>query len=86
MLTVGVLSALLVLGAFIANEFGAVRANNIWYDVANFLGSAGLLVYALETNSWPFVLTNSVWGAVSLYDLLRCIFGAPRRRWHTRRV
>jgi hypothetical protein len=34
------------------------------------LGSAFLVFFAIKTNSWPFIILNSVWGLFSLKDFL----------------
>ena len=43
---ISVLGALAILGAFAANLFGWVQPSNLWYSVANFLGSAAGERYA----------------------------------------
>lgn len=78
--TIGILSALLVLSGFVGNEFGFVKSNTFWYDSINLVASAGLFYFAYQTHSIPFLMTNSVWGAVSLFDLLNLTPRRARRR------
>lgn len=83
----GILSALLVLFAFIANQYGWVRSDNIWYDVANLVAAGGLFVYAYSMDVWPFMLTNGVWGAVSGIDVARYLLGhRPHKSWRKPRL
>ena len=71
---ISVLGALAILGAFAANLFGWIRPSNLWYSVANFLGSAVLTVVALVDRQLGFLLLEGTWALVSLWG----IFGALR--------
>jgi hypothetical protein len=44
---ISVLGALAILTAYAANLFGWIHPSNLWYSVANFLGSAVLTVVAV---------------------------------------
>ena len=79
---IGILSALLALVAFVANEYHLWENDNIWYDLFNFISGIGLLYFALQTNALPFIITNTVWTIVSGVDVLRYLFG---RRVHKKR-
>lgn len=82
----GILSALLTLSAFVANQYGWVRNDSIWYDSANLLSGIGLFIYAYSLGSVPFMLTNSVWSLVSGIDVLKYFFGRrPKKRRPRRR-
>ncbi len=83
---IGTLSALLVLCAFIANQYGYVRNDNIWYDTINLLSAGGLMVYALSIHGWPFIITNAVWAAVSGIDVVRYILGHRPHKTHAPRI
>jgi hypothetical protein len=79
----GVLSALMTLSAFVANEWGKLDAESILYDVLNFLAAIGLFTYAYHLSAIPFMLTNAVWGLVSGVDVVRYLIkgkGLKRRR------
>ena len=67
----GILSALLTLSAFIANEYGKLSADSIWYDTINFVSGLGLFIYAYHEGVLPFMLTNGVWALVSGIDVGR---------------
>jgi hypothetical protein len=73
---ISVLGALAILGAFAANLFGWIRPSNLWYSVANFLGSAVLTVVAVVDRQSGFILLEGTWALVSLWG----IFSALRRR------
>jgi hypothetical protein len=84
---VGILSAFSVLGAFIANQYGWVSNDNIWYDVANLIAACGLFAYAYSLGGWPFMLTNAVWAAVSAIDVVRYLLGhRPHKNWRKPRL
>jgi hypothetical protein len=67
----GILSATLLLGTFIANEWGGLSSESIWYDLFNLVASIGLFVYAYHLGAVPFMVTNGVWGLVSLVDVIK---------------
>ena len=73
---VSVLGALAILGAFAANLFGWISPSNLWYSVANFLGSAVLTVVAVADRQLGFLLLEGTWALVSLWG----IFSALRSR------
>jgi fluoride ion exporter CrcB/FEX len=79
----GVLSALMTLSAFVANEWEKLSADSILYDAMNFIASIGLFSYAYHLGAVPFMLTNTVWGIVSGADVLRYLLkrkGLKKRR------
>jgi hypothetical protein len=74
---ISVLGALAILAAFAANLFGWIQPSNLWYSVANFLGSAVLTVVAVIDQQLGFLLLEGTWALVSLWG----IFSALRGRW-----
>jgi len=66
---VSVLGALAILGAFAANLFGWISPSNLWYSVANFLGSAVLTVVAVADRQLGFLLLEGTWALVSLWGI-----------------
>ena len=73
---ISVLGALAILAAFAANMFGWIQPSNLWYSVANFLGSAVLTVVAVVDQQLGFLLLEGTWALVSLWG----IFAAMRGR------
>ncbi len=71
LLLLGVLSALLILALFVANQYGWLSNDGVWYDALNLVGASGLLYYAIVTDAVPFILTNGAWALVSGIDVLR---------------
>ena len=80
----GVLSAMIVLCAFVANEYKFVSAENPWYDFANFISALGLVYYAYHFGVLPFIITNTVWALVSGIDVIKFLLG--RRVSKSRRI
>ncbi len=79
----GILSAGVLLFAFVANEYGKLPSESLWYDLLNFLAAAGLFVYAYHLGALPFMITNGVWGVVSAIDVGKDLMwrgGLKRRR------
>ena len=76
---ISVLGALAILGAFAANLFGWIQPSNLWYSVANFLGSAVLTVVAVIDQQLGFLLLEGTWALVSLWGIFSALRGSGRR-------
>ena len=72
---ISVLGALAILAAFAANLFGWIRPSNLWYSVANFLGSAVLTVVAVVDQQLGFLLLEGTWALVSLWGIFSALRG-----------
>ncbi len=68
---IGILSALMTLSAFIMNQYGILRNDDIRYDFMNMISGIGLVIYAISINGVPFMLTNSVWAIISGIDVVK---------------
>jgi hypothetical protein len=69
----GIAGALLLIGAFYLNQIGRLKADDFAYDAANFFGGLLLVIYATWIMAWPFLILNSVWTVVSLFDMIHDI-------------
>jgi hypothetical protein len=69
-LIIGCAGAGIILVAFIAMQLHYVTDEDVRYDGANFAGSVLLVFYAYSGGSWPFVALNTIWGLVSLRDVV----------------
>lgn len=72
-LIIGSVGAFCVLFAFVQNQRNAWGNTSFKYDFLNALGSLFLLIYAISTVSVPFIVTNLVWGSLSLIDVVKGI-------------
>jgi hypothetical protein len=72
---ISVLGALAILGAFAANLFGWIQPSNLWYSVANFLGSAVLTVVAVIDQQLGFLLLEGTWALVSFWGIYSALRG-----------
>lgn len=75
----GIASAGLLLFAFVANEWGKLSSESIWYDLLNFLSALGLFAYAYHLGAVPFMITNAVWGLVSGVDVVKDVLRLKKR-------
>ena len=66
---IGSLGALIVLIAFVLNQLKIWKDDYLIYDLFNFIGGALLVIYALILSSYPFIVLNFVWAALSLRDI-----------------
>ena len=72
---ISVLGALAILAAYAANLFGWIQPSNLWYSVANFLGSAVLTVVAVVDRQLGFILLEGTWALVSLWGIVSVLRG-----------
>lgn len=72
---ISVLGALAILAAYAANLFGLIQPSNLWYSVANFLGSAVLTVIAVIDRQLGFILLEGTWALVSLWGIVSVLRG-----------
>jgi hypothetical protein len=68
---VQVLGSVLILGAFVAAQFGLLDQAGYRYLIPNALGSAVLTATAVVNREWGFILLEGVWALVSLYSIVR---------------
>ena len=86
---VSVLGSLLVLVAYVANQFGWLSAKGLRYAFANIVGSGILAVVAALEAQWGFLLLEGAWASVSLVAVMRQRANANthrERRWSDPRV
>lgn len=67
---IGILGAGVILVFFLLNQLKVLSVDNVWYDVANLIGSGLLIIYAFLLNSTPFLILNVVWFLVSFKDVV----------------
>lgn len=68
-LIIGTTGAALILIAFIMGQFHKWKDTDLIYDAVNFIGAILLIIYAVLIVSYPFMILNAVWAAVSLRDI-----------------
>ena len=68
---VSVLGSLLVLVAYVANQFGYLSAKGLAYAFANIVGSGILAVIAALEVQWGFLVLEGAWALVSLVAVVR---------------
>lgn len=69
-LLVGILGMACILVAFLLEQRGVWKNDDLRYDLVNFIGSLLLVIYAIDGRSWPFIVLNAVWGLYSLRDVV----------------
>jgi hypothetical protein len=69
--SVSVLGSLLVLLAYVANQFGWPRMQGLAYAFANIVGSGVLAVIASLDAQWGFLVLEGAWASVSLVAAVR---------------
>ncbi len=74
---VSVFGALLILGAYAANQLGRTDVSSLTYQVTNLVGSGILTVVAITEAQWGFILLEGTWALVSLWGTIRILRGSP---------
>jgi hypothetical protein len=64
--------AVVVLGAFVANQWFRLRTDTVLYLLLNAFGTAVLAVVAGVNGDLGFLLLEGVWAVVSTVGLARC--------------
>lgn len=70
---VQLVAALLVLGAFCANQWWGLPTDSVSFLSLNAVGTAVLAVLAAMGNDYGFLLLEGVWAVVSTVGLLRAV-------------
>lgn len=68
---ISAIGAALILLAFWALQTKRLRAEQHSYQVLNLVGAGLLATAAFMTESWAFVVLNTVWALVALWALVR---------------
>jgi len=69
----GTLGMLLLLGAFLANVAGRLRAAGIPYQALNAAGAGLLAWYSVYREVWIFAVLEGVWTLAALVNLARAV-------------
>jgi O-antigen ligase len=69
----GTLGMLMLLGAFLANALGRLRATGTPYQALNTLGAGILAWYSIYSEVWIFAVLEGVWCAAALVNLARAL-------------
>lgn len=64
-----IIGALVILGAFTANQLGELRTDSRLYLLLNLVGSAVLAILAVIEGQLGFILLEAVWAGVSGWSL-----------------
>ena len=64
-----IIGALIILGAFAANQLGEMPTDSRLYLLLNLVGSAVLCILAVIEGQLGFILLEGVWAAVSGWSL-----------------
>ena len=77
---IGSVGAGLILIAFVLGQLHIWKDTYLSYDLLNAIGSLLLIYYAWIGFSWPFVVLNAVWAAVSIKDCVTDLQRNARKR------
>lgn len=80
-LLIGIGGMCCILLGFLLLQRHRITADSLLYDVLNALGSALLVISAIASAAWAFVVLNTIFGLYSLHDIF---WSDLRRRARTR--
>jgi hypothetical protein len=73
MQVISILGALLVLGAYAANQLDRLGVHSYPYLLMNLLGAGALTVSAIATRQAGLILVEGAWTLISVVGLLRAL-------------
>jgi len=76
----GITGLLLILFAFIANEFNFLARKSYSYNIINLFGAFFLGVYAFRLGNEIFVALEIVWGAVATYFIFKIWYHKDQKK------
>ena len=68
---IGMLGMLLVLSAFTLLKLNKIKHEELLYNLLNLVGSFFLVLSAIYTKGYAFMILNSVWVIFSLIDIFK---------------
>lgn len=69
-LIIGIAGMFLVLVGFLMVQTHRWTPDDMGFDLANLIGSGGLMYYAYTGSAWPFFILNGVFVAYSLKEVI----------------
>lgn len=85
-LVVGIIGMICILYGFLMVQRHHWTQDDFIYDLLNAVGSFLLVISAVASHAWPFVVLNTIWGGYSLRDVLFLDKKSPKRRKTIRRA
>ena len=70
-LIVGITGMVVILVAYLLEQFEKVSPTNKGYILANLIGGVLLIFYSWYLNSIPFIILNAVWASGALLELIK---------------
>ena len=75
---VGTLGMLMLLGAFLANALGRLRASGVPYQTLNAAGAGILAWYSVYREVWIVAILEGIWCAAAVVALARALMAPDR--------
>ena len=72
-LILGITGMVLILVAFVLNEFKKLNSSSGQYNALNLVGSGLLIYYAYALHGIPFLILNVIWFLVAGYKIVKFV-------------
>lgn len=69
-LLIGIVGMAGILLGFVMVQTHTWTQDDVVYDLVNGIGSILLVISAVASRAWPFVILNTIWGLYSMRDVL----------------
>lgn len=69
-LIIGIIGMICILYGFLMVQRHHWTQDDFIYDFLNAIGSLLLVISAVASHAWPFVVLNTIWGGYSFRDVL----------------
>ena len=69
-LIIGLVGVVLMLTGFFLNLFKWIKVDSKLYIILNIIGPGLATYYAILVKAWPFVIFESIWTLVSIYQFI----------------
>lgn len=70
---IGWIGMVLILVAYFLVSFDIINVHNIWYQLLNVVGSAGIVMVAMNRHDWQPMVLNIVWILIAVFAIFRII-------------
>ena len=73
-LIIGSVGVVLILIAFVLNQFHKWKQDYLIYDLFNLVGGILLYIYASKIGSYPFIVFSIAWALISFRDVMADLY------------
>ncbi len=69
-MAIGSVGLICLIVAFTLVDIGKLKPSDRVYNFLNFIGSLALILYSLDLGAYIFVILESFWAVISLFEII----------------